>query len=71
MWQTIDSAPDETEVIVFDPANDPPVFTAERCFGEWQCSCENRFVPKDDFYGDPPKRPTHWQPLPTPQDCPE
>lgn len=66
-WQPIETAPkDEREVIVFCPDNYPQVFTAAFVCGEWGCSVEDRCAPKDDFYGDSPKHPTYWMPLPAP-----
>ena len=65
-WQPIKTAPrDMTEIIVFDPTNNPPVFTAAYIDG-WSCSVERRYAPKDEYFGDREKRPTHWMPLPTP-----
>lgn len=66
-WRPIETAPkDGSEVIVFCPKNRPQVFTAAFVCGEWGCSVEDRCAPKDDFYGDSPKWPTHWMPLPSP-----
>ena len=66
-WQPIETAPkDGTEIIVFDPTNEPPVFTASFVspWTGWSCSVEGRYAPDDDFFGDTPKRPTHWMHLP-------
>lgn len=70
-WRDISTAPkDGTEVIVFAPDNDPPVFTASCLYDKWSASVEGRHAPADDFFGDDPKRPTHWMPLPEPPEQP-
>lgn len=65
-WQPIATAPVETEVIVYDPDNKPSVFTAIKLCGDWCASTEDRDAPADDYFGDEPKNPTHWMPLPHP-----
>lgn len=64
-WQPIETAPKDVEIIVFDPTNEPPVFTATQLY-EWVCSVEDRYAPRDEYFGDAPKKPTHWMPLPEP-----
>ena len=65
-WQPIETAPKNmVEVLVFDPSNEPQVFTASYIDG-WSASVEDRYAPRDDYFGDAEKHPTHWMPLPDP-----
>lgn len=65
VWQPIETAPsDQVEVIVCDPKQNPPVFTAIMIFGSWYKSSGGRYAPEDARYGDEPSYPTMWMPVP-------
>ena len=67
-WQPIETAPrDQTEVIIFAPGEQPPVFTC-MYIGEWCRSSSGQYKPNDDFFGDSKIKAKAWMPLPDPPD---
>lgn len=66
-WRPIETAPkNQTEVLVFAPDEDPPVFTAQFITSGWSRSVSGYYKPIDEVYGDNEIRATHWMPLPEP-----
>ena len=67
-WQPIETAPTDTEVLVFAPRETVKVFTAkyDADHREWSYSRAGRYAPIDAFYGDELPNLTHWMPLPEP-----
>jgi hypothetical protein len=70
-WKPIETAPSDTEIVVYAPTETPSVFTAMKF--EWGTGSPDwgRYsggidASKDDYFGDPDFYPTHWMPLPAP-----
>jgi hypothetical protein len=74
-WLPIDTAPKDAEVIVFAPGESPPIFTASAddlgMGTEWFRQSGGIAAARDDYFGDPPFKPTHWMPLPQPPQAEE
>jgi hypothetical protein len=66
-WKTIESAPEETEILVFVPGIGGGVCAAEHDHGEWYALHLNHIVydGQESLYTLDAK-PTHWMPLPEP-----
>ncbi|WP_375461395.1 DUF551 domain-containing protein [uncultured Enterovirga sp.] len=62
-WQTIESAPKDTEVLVFTKPWGPIIATYSEEFETWLSRMQVPVSIREDG-----ELPTHWQPLPAPPD---
>ena len=62
-WQPIESAPKDTEILVYTKPWGPIIATLSEEFGEWLSRMQVPVSIREDD-----ELPTHWQPLPEPPD---